>query len=51
MNGELINQTLSKREHPLTVRVSFDTYDTLKREAREDGKTVSTLVNDILRHR
>ena len=45
------NQSFSKREHPLTVRVSFDTYDTLKREARKNGKTVSTLVNDILRDR
>ena len=51
MTGDLNNQPYFKREHPLTVRISFDTYDTLKREAREDGKTVSTLVNDILRHR
>lgn len=51
MTGDLNNQAYFKREHPLTVRISFDTYDTLKREAREDGKTVSTLVNDILRHR
>lgn len=51
MTSDLNKSVFSKREHPLTVRISFDTYDTLKREAREDGKTVSTLVNDILRHR
>jgi len=37
-----------KREHPLTVRVSFHTLDWLHREAHEQGKTVSTIVNEIL---
>lgn len=41
----------SKLEHPLTVRVSFDTLDSLKREAKESNLTVSQLVNCILETR
>lgn len=36
------------REAVLTVRVSFHTFDTLKRTARDRGTTVSHVVRDRL---
>lgn len=36
------------RERVLTVRVDFDQLDTLKRAARSNGTTVSTLIRDAL---
>lgn len=36
------------RERVLTVRVDFDQLDTLKRTARSNGTTVSTLIRDAL---
>lgn len=41
-------QQINTREHPLTIRVSFSTLDSLKREAKNKGETVSSRVNDIL---
>lgn len=36
--------TLTTREHVLTVRIDFDTYDLLKQLAKDNGTTVSDLV-------
>lgn len=36
------------RERVLTFRVSFDTLDTLKRAAKSNGTTVSTLIREAL---
>jgi hypothetical protein len=40
--------TTAARERVLTVRVTFDQLDTLKRTARSKGTTVSTLIRDAL---
>jgi|688.fasta_scaffold158058_4 hypothetical protein len=40
--------TTAARERVLTVRVTFDQLDTLKRTARSNGTTVSTLIRDAL---
>jgi len=36
------------RERVLTVRVDFDQLDTLKRAAKSNGTTVSTLIREAL---
>lgn len=40
--------TTATRERMLTVRVTFDQLDTLKRTARSNGTTVSTLIREAL---
>jgi len=36
------------REHVITARVTFDTLDKLKREAKGQDKPLSEYVNDLL---
>jgi predicted DNA binding CopG/RHH family protein len=40
--------TTPGRERVLTVRVSFDQFDQLKRTAKDNGTTLSTLIREAL---
>ena len=40
--------TTAARERVLSFRVTFDQLDTLKRSAKANGTTVSTLIRDAL---
>ena len=42
------NNNLQAREHVLTVRLTFNTYDTLKRVARDRSTSVSEVVRSTL---
>jgi len=42
------NQSAPCRERVLTFRVTFDQLDTLKRTARSNGTTVSTLIREAI---
>ncbi|MFZ1694941.1 MAG: ribbon-helix-helix domain-containing protein [Flavobacteriales bacterium] len=42
------NTTPDTRERVLTVRVTFQDLDTLKRKARKEGTTMSTIIRQAL---
>ena len=48
MTNTNTNTTPDTRERVLTVRVTFQDLDTLKRKARKDGTTVSTVIRQAL---
>ncbi len=48
MTNTNTNTTPDTRERVLTVRVTFQDLDTLKRKAKKDGTTVSTIIRKAL---
>jgi len=48
MTNTNTNTTPDTRERVLTVRVTFQDLDTLKRKARKEGTTMSTIIRQAL---